>query len=130
VTDPTVPAIPLGLEGRARLTVDEEDTASAFGSGDVPVLATPRVIALCEEATVAAIEGWLRPGQTSVGARVEIDHVRPTAIGKDVIAAAVLDEVAYPRLRFAVVAIVDGEEVAAGRVTRVVVRRDHFMARV
>ena len=66
------------------MTVTDADTAIAWRSGSVPVLATPRVIALCEEASVAALAGALREGETSVGMRVQIDHVQPTAIGADV----------------------------------------------
>ena len=42
-----------GMFGVAELVVGENDTAIALGSGDVPVLATPRLIALCEQASVA-----------------------------------------------------------------------------
>ncbi|MGI9609079.1 MAG: thioesterase family protein, partial [Acidimicrobiia bacterium] len=56
-----------GLSAEIALTVAESDTAIALGSGDVPVLATPRIVALCEEATVAAVAGQIADGSTSVG---------------------------------------------------------------
>ena len=59
----------------------------ALGSGDVPVLATPRVVALVEEATVAAIAAALAPGQTTVGTRVELDHLAATPVGRTVVGA-------------------------------------------
>ena len=62
-------------------TVTEADTAQALGSGDVPVLGTPRLVALAEQATVAALSGHLDAGQTSVGTRIELDHVAATAVG-------------------------------------------------
>ena len=61
--------------------VGEEDTAVVVGSGDVPVLATPRLVALAEAATVAAVAGTLRPEQTTVGTRVELEHLVPTPVG-------------------------------------------------
>ncbi len=70
-----------GLVGSATLTVSDDDTAIALGSGDVPVLATPRVVLLAEEATVLALEGRLPAGRTSVGYRVQLDHTAPTAVG-------------------------------------------------
>ena len=70
-----------GLEAAFRYTVTEADTAAAVGSGDVPVLATPRVLALAERATVAAVAGALAAGATMVGARVELDHLAPSPVG-------------------------------------------------
>ena len=73
-----------GLSARVELTVTDADTAQALGSGDVPVLATPRVLALAEAATVAALAARLDTGQTTVGTRVELDHVAATAVGRHV----------------------------------------------
>jgi hypothetical protein len=56
-----------GLQAAFRHTVTEADTAAAIGSGEVPVLATPRVLALAERATVAAVAGALQAGATTVG---------------------------------------------------------------
>jgi len=56
-----------GLSAEVELVVTDEDTAIAIRSGEVPVLGTPRVVGLCEEATVVALAGRLDPGQTSVG---------------------------------------------------------------
>src|ERR687892_445775 len=60
-----------GLQAAFRYTVTEADTAAAIGSGEVPVLATPRVLALAEQATVAAVAGALQAGATTVGTRGE-----------------------------------------------------------
>ena len=68
-----------GLAAEVDLTVADADTAVAMRSGEVPVLATPRVVALCEEASVKAIAGRLVARQTSVGMRVQLDHLAPTA---------------------------------------------------
>jgi fluoroacetyl-CoA thioesterase len=116
-----------GLSGSATMVVTDSDTATAFGSGDVPVLATPRVVGLAEEATVAAVQGQLGPGETSVGYRVQLDHLAPTAVGGRVDAEATLEAVESRRLTFRV-SVNDGRGlVAAGRVTRVVVERDRFL---
>jgi predicted thioesterase len=122
-------ALAPGLTATATLTVTEADTAVALRSGDVPVLATPRVVALAEEATVAAVAGALGPGRTSVGTRVELEHLAPSILGSIVVAHARLDAVDGRRLSFAV-SVVDGPtEVARGRVDRVVVERERFLAR-
>jgi len=119
-----------GLQGRAALTVGEADTAIALRSGEVPVLATPRLVALLEEATVDALAGHLDPGQTTVGMRVQIDHLAPTAIGATVHAEATLEAVEGRRLTFATEATEDGAPVATATVTRVVVDTERFLGRL
>ena len=115
-----------GLVGNRTLRVTDSDTASAVGSGEVDVLATPRVVALAEAATVAALAGALDAGSTSVGTRVELDHLAPSPVGAEVAATAELVEVSGRRLTFSVRVTQDGREVARGRVTRAVVDRTRF----
>ena len=116
----------VGLRGAVQAVVAAADTARALGSGDVEVLGTPRVLALVEEATVAAVVGTLDAGLTTVGSRVELDHLAPTAVGATVWAEAVLEQVSGRRLTFAVTLTEDGRVVARGTVTRAVVDRDRF----
>ena len=116
-----------GLSAKLQLEVGERDTAVALGSGDVPVLGTPRVVALIEEASVKAIDQQLKQGETSVGMRVQLDHLHPTAIGSTVLAEAVLEKVEGRRLIFTVTVSDACGLVAAGKVTRVVVNRDGFL---
>jgi predicted thioesterase len=118
-----------GLTASVQLIVADTDTAVALRSGDVPVLATPRVVALVEEATVACVGPRLEPGLTTVGTRVDVEHLLPSVVGASVIARARLDAVDGRRLAF-VVWVSSGEaEVARGRVERVVVDRLKFLAR-
>ena len=116
-----------GLAAEVALAVGDEDTAIALGSGEVPVLGTPRVVALVEEASVKALENRLAPGTTSVGMRVQLDHLAPTAVGHKVRAEATLKEVEGRRLIFAVSVHDERGLVAAGKVTRVIVDIDRFM---
>ncbi|MEX2100742.1 MAG: hotdog domain-containing protein [Acidimicrobiia bacterium] len=116
-----------GLVAAVELVVAESDTALALHTGDVPVLATPRVVTLAEEASVLAIEGELGEGSTSVGYRVQLDHLAPTAVGGKVRAEATLESIEGRRLTFRV-SVNDGHGlVAAGRITRVIVERTRFM---
>ncbi len=116
-----------GLQAKVALVVGEADTAIAMRSGEVPVLSTPRVLALCEEATVAALQGRLGASETSVGMRVQLDHVQPTPIGGRVEAEAKLERVEGRRLTFTVHAHDERGLVAAGRVTRVIVELERFL---
>ena len=116
-----------GLAGTATMVVADEDTAVALGSGDVPVLATPRVVRLAEEAPCAPSPAELSDRETTVGYRVQLDHLAPTAVGGQVDAEATLETVESRRLTFRV-SVSDGRGlVAAGRITRVVVERERFM---
>lgn len=109
------------------MVVTEGDTATALGTGDVQVLATPRVATLAEEATVQAVASELEPGTTTVGYRLQLDHLAPTAVGGEVHAEAILESVEGRRLTFRV-SVNDGHGlVAAGRITRVVVERTRFL---
>ncbi|MER5337525.1 hotdog domain-containing protein [Micromonospora sp. NPDC002717] len=123
------PALTPGLTARVELTVADTDTAQAVGSGDVPVLGTPRVLALAEAATVAATAPRMPSGSTTVGTRVELDHRAATPVGRTVVAQARLAAVEGRRLHFEV-SVHDGDEtVAEGRVERVLVDRQRFVER-
>lgn len=93
------------------------------------VLATHRLIALCEQAAAEAIAGRLGVGQTSVGARIELSHVAPVAVGSTVRATAILERVEGPRFSFAVTVSDRCGLVAAGKVLRVIVDRRQFTDR-
>jgi predicted thioesterase len=115
-----------GRTATAVLVVGPADTATSLGSGDVDVLGTPRVVALCEQATVAAVTAALPAGHTTVGVRVELDHLRPSYVGSTVTARATLAGVDGNRLRFDV-DVVDGDAVVArGQVVRAVVDAARF----
>jgi fluoroacetyl-CoA thioesterase len=116
-----------GLHGSAKLVVADADTAIAMRSGDVPVLATPRLVALCEEAAVAAVADNVPVGSTTVGMRVQIDHLAPTIVGSAVAAEATLERIEGRRLTFTVTVTDTCGLVAAGKVTRVVVETERFL---
>ncbi len=118
-----------GLSATVPLTVSDTDTAVALRSGDVPVLATPRLVALVEEATVTAVAPALGPADTTVGTRVELDHLAPTLVGATVQASAELVAVDGRRLEFAVAVLQGQTLLAQGRVLRVVVDRERFLGR-
>ena len=105
-----------------------EMTAERLRSGDLAVLGTPAVLALVEAAAVAAVTAAMAPGQTTVGASVELEHVAPTAVGASVAATATLVDVEGRRLRFSFEATDPGGPIARGTHTRVIVDRDRFLA--
>jgi predicted thioesterase len=116
-----------GLHGSAKLVVGDADTAIALHSGEVPVLGTPRLIALAEEAALVAVSEELPPGHTTVGMRVQVDHLAPTNVGSSVAAEATLERVEGRRLTFTISVSDHCGLVAAGKVTRVIVDTERFL---
>ena len=113
-------------------TVTDGDTAVALGSGSLPVLGTPRLLAWCEAASVAAIEPLLEPGETSVGTRVELEHTRGSRIGVriDVTATPVYRDGRLHRFSVSARETDGGRVVGTGDVTRVVVDAERFLAKL
>jgi fluoroacetyl-CoA thioesterase len=140
-----------GQRASVSAVVADADTAISAGSGDVPVLATPRLLALAEAAAVAAIAPHLPPGMTSVGTSASLEHRRASPVGAEVVVEAELTEVDGRRLMFSFIAREsahrpggdgegarsaagaggDGQDlvVGAGTVERVLVDRAAFLAR-
>lgn len=110
-------------------SVKTEDTALAQGSGDLPVLSTPRLIALMEGAAVKALRGGLAPGETSVGTRIEVRHLAATPVGVKVYVRARVTGIDDRKLSFEVRA--DDGVVIIGKGThqRYVVRAASFLKR-
>ena len=119
-------------EATLRFTVTDADTAEAVGSGSLPVLGTPRLLAWCEAATCAAIEESLPEGSTSVGTRVQLEHLAASPVGAEVEVTASTAYVDGRLHRFTVAArhTGDGKVVGAGEVTRVVVDAEKFLGRL
>ncbi len=116
-----------GLLGEVERTVTEDMTAMALGSGDVPVLGTPAVLALMEAAACRALDGHLAPEETSVGEVADMVHFAPTPVAARVVATARLVEVDGRNLTFEVHVNDPAGEVARGRHRRAVVRRERFL---
>lgn len=110
-------------------TVTTSDTAAALGSGDLDVLATPRVLAWLEEATCAALD--LPAERTSVGTRIELEHLAASPVGAEVTATATVVHTDGRLVRFQVVAQdASGTLLANGEIRRVVVDRERFLSRI
>ncbi|MDQ3480748.1 MAG: thioesterase [Actinomycetota bacterium] len=121
-----------GQRAGLAFTVGEHDTAASLGSGDLAVLGTPRLLAWCEAATVAAIAGSLPDDQTSVGTRASLEHLAASLVGEVLSVTATVVYVDGRLVRFEVVGqhAVDEKIVGHGEITRVVVDRARFLARI
>ena len=110
-----------GLKHTSTLVVTEERTAMALGSGDMPVLATPAMMAVADE---------LPEGSTTVGGQIASTHLAPTPIGAEVTATAVLEKVEGRKLFFHVEARQGDTLIGEGEHLRFVVERERFLARL
>ena len=123
-------ALTVGMQGEARLTVGEEQTAAAFGAGGVHVLGTPAMIGLMENAAWLLVQPELPPGETTVGTVVHVRHLAATPVGGHVIATAELVEVDGRRLVFRISARDDTQLIGDGTHERFRIVLERFLARL
>lgn len=116
-----------GLTHTSRLTVTDAQTAQVIGSGDLPVLATPVMLALMENAAMLAAANELEEGQTTVGGHISSSHLKSSKVGAMVEATATLTKIDRRKLSFHVVAKDNGEVIGEGEHLRFVVVRQRFM---
>src|SRR5438105_5925880 len=116
--------IPVGAKGRFELLVRPEHLANQFKDTALPpVLATPVMIMVMENAALNALKPYLDAGESAVGTHVDVRHVAPTPIGQRVAGEAEVTRVDGRRIEFTVRARDDTEEIGTGTHERVIV--DH-----
>ena len=114
--------IPIGANGRFELVVRPEHLANQFKDTALPpVLATPVMIMVMENAALNAIKPYLDAGESAVGTRVEVRHLAPTPIGQRVVGEAEVTKVDGRHIEFTVRATDETEEIGAGTHERVIV---------
>ena len=122
--------IEIGLKYTSELTVTEAVTAIAVASGDMPILATPMMMALMENAAMLAVKNELPEGCTTVGGRIESSHLKPSKIGDIVKAAAEVTKVDGKKIEFKVSAYSGETLLGEGTHLRFVVDKEKFMSRL
>lgn len=119
-----------GLSYQSTTTVHKKNTASAMGSGDLPVFATPALVALMEQAALQAVIAHLPEGTTTVGAMMRTTHLKPSPLGETIVATATLKEVEGRKLTFEVAAKDTQGTIGEGTHVRYLVDREKFMAKL
>ena len=119
-----------GLSSQSLVTVSAGNTAAAMGSGDLDVFATPAMVALMENAAMKAVADALPEGSTTVGAEMNVTHIKPSGLGAEIVATAVLTGVEGRKLTFNVGARDAEGMIGEGVHVRYVVDREKFMAKV
>lgn len=119
-----------GLSAQSRTTVVRENTAETMGSGDMPVFATPAMVALMENAAMTAVAEALPAGSTTVGSEMNCTHIKPSGMGAEITATAVLTAVEGRKLTFNVGARDAEGMIGEGVHVRYVVDREKFLSKV
>ena len=119
-----------GLTFTSKAAVTEALTAAALGSGDMQVLATPAMVALMENAAMNAVRPYLPDGSTTVGSMIQTTHLRPSALGDEVEATAVLQEADGRKLTFKVSAADSKGVIGEGVHVRFIVDRARFLSKL
>ena len=119
--------IETGLKHSSELTVTENVTAMVIGSGDMPVLATPMMMALMENAAMLAVKNELPEGCTTVGGHIESSHLRPSKIGDVVKATAEVTKVDGKKIEFKVSACSGETLLGEGTHLRFIVDKEKFL---
>lgn len=123
--------IPIGAKGTFRLIVAPEHLASQFKDATLPpILATPVMIMMMENAALNALKPYLDPGESALGTHVDIKHLAPTPMGHHVVAEAVVTAVDGGRVAFTVSARDGSEEIGTGTHARMVIDIARFMRRL
>lgn len=122
--------IEVGLKYQSRVVVSEDNTAQTLGSGDMPVFATPAMIALMENAAMNAVASALAEGSTTVGTMMKSSHIKASALGATITAEAELVAVDGRRLTFVVKAWDDKGVIGEGEHERFIVGRERFLSKL
>ena len=120
----------IGLTHTSNLVVADGNTAIALGSGDMPVLATPAMMALMENAAMLAVASELEDGETTVGGHIESSHLRPTPVGVEVAATATLEKIDGRKLYFKIVVRQGETIIGEGTHLRFIVNREKFLSKL
>ena len=122
--------IEIGLKHTSELMVTDTVTAIKMGSGDMPVLATPAMMALMENAAMLAVDDELPEGNTTVGGHIESSHLKPSKIGDKVSATAEVTKVDGKKIEFKIAAYSGDVLLGEGTHLRFIVDRERFLSKL
>ena len=121
--------IEIGLEYKLDIKVEMSHTAKAVGSGELEVLATPKMCALMEECAYKCISPYLDDGASSVGTMLNINHVSATPVGMTVSVCATVTGVEGRKISFDLKAYDEAGIIGEGTHERFVVFSEKFVSK-
>ncbi|MGI6029891.1 MAG: thioesterase family protein [Eubacteriales bacterium] len=120
-------SLQVGLKHKLYEIVTDDRTAKAWGSGTLPVYATPSMVLLMERTSVKCVEEHLEEGETTVGIKLDISHVSASPVGMTIYCESELVEIDRKRLVFRVKAYDEVGKVGEGIHERFIVDAEKFM---
>lgn len=120
----------IGKKYTSTMIVEEKHLACYVGSGDLPVFATPMMMALMENAAMLCVADELENGSSTVGGQISSSHLKPTGLGKTVTATAELVSAEGRKLKFKVSASDEGGLIGEGEHLRFIIDKEKFMSKV
>ena len=120
----------IGKKYTSTMIVEEKHLAYNVGSGDIPVFATPMMMALMENAAMLCVADELENGSSTVGGQISSSHIKPTGLGKTVTATAELISAEGRKLKFKVSASDEGGLIGEGEHLRFIIDKEKFMSKV
>ena len=120
----------IGKKYTSTMIVEEKHLACNVGSGDLPVFATPMMMALMENAAMLCVADELENGSSTVGGQIFSSHLKPTGLGKTVTATAELISAEGRKLKFKVSASDEGGLIGEGEHLRFIIDKEKFMSKV
>ena len=120
----------IGKKYTSTMIVEEKHLACNVGSGDLPVFATPMMMALMENAAMLCVAYELENGSSTVGGQISSSHLKPTGLGKTVTATAELISAEGRKLKFKVSASDEGGLIGEGEHLRFIIDKEKFMSKV
>lgn len=119
-----------GLKGNIETTVAKKDTASAYGSGLIDVLATPAMIGLMEKTAQESVQPFLPEGYITLGTAISIKHNKATAVGKKISFFSELTHIEDRQLTFSLKAFDEEGEIGSGTHQRFIVNKERFLQKI
>ena len=120
----------IGKKYTSTMIVEEKHLACNVGSGDLPVFATPMMMALMENAAMLCVADELENGSSTVGGQISSSHIKPTGLGKTLTATAELISAEGRKLKFKVSASDEGGLIGEGEHLRFIIDKEKFMSKV
>lgn len=120
----------VGISFTSKLFVNETHTAQAVGSGDMPVLATPIMVALMENAAMNAVAKEIDEHSSTVGIEINTSHIKASPVGATIEATATLQSIEGRRLTFHVVAKENDTIIGEGTHLRFIVDKERFLSKL
>jgi predicted thioesterase len=120
----------IGLKHTSKTTVTTEKTAEVMGSGNLPVLATPALVALMENAAMLSVDKTITETQSTVGVHMDIKHLAPSPIDALVEAKAELTAIEGRKLSFTISAYEGDKKIGIATHTRYIIEVEPFLKKM